>query len=951
MDTTRVSKTPPETIAVDKTTEDLSLRSAGTASAGTASDPLPSSSASPSRKLSREDEARLALEHTRITPTTARTLCLLFLLTIVSVPLIQFLAALSRPSSTPAPGRFQSKSVIPGAQELKRFEKSLEDNSVAVRWLLPRAQSTLVRLGVGNEKAYIGRDKWLIYRPDVDYVTSRGFLDSALQAQNARNGDAESALVQSDPMRAIVRFREQLAQRGIQLIVLPTPLKPMLHPEALQARYSLQETPLQNPSYTQFLREMARHKVWVCDPTARLMAAKRSTGQAQFLKTDTHWTPAAMQLAAGEVAEFIRQHITLPSIGNMGYTRQSQELSNQGDIAAMLRLADNQRFYARQQISIERIETPKGQPWKASPTADVLLMGDSFSTIFSHAAMGWGQSAGLAEHISFEMQRPLDVIAINAGGSSATRRRLRDELLRGQDRLAGKRVVIWQFAMRDLLHGDWATLDLPSTARTRPDRLLPGTHSIPSSDNASPLRMVQPNPQFLRELKAKAAGREDAQANVLRGEAGWLYHLSDVYYSTNSGFLRGNDADAPQIRALIDFKRQLGRRGIRLMVVPLPVKTMIYPEHLGLATTTHAQSDGAVAVAQNPSFARYRRALESAGISVFDPTETLLRAKAQARVPLFIPGDAHWSFEGMDTVAGALTDAIKSQIDLPSSAPVAYMRRSAPVQHTPDLWRILQRATGKRYPVKQRQTVQRVFTSQGTLWKASRQADILLMGDSFANIYSHGGPWGTAAGLSEQLSYHLQRPLDKIVIEGGGMNETREELRDRMLRDEDVLAGKRLVVYEFTSRYLMLRKWKTIRLPKVQGTSPGVAKIATNQTARSATVATPSLVRAQIKALATVPDPNSSPYPDLVMAVRLTNLQIIGSDRKNIFAGKDILVYLWGMRDHKLTDAAAWQAGQSITLRLQPWEAVQDQYGSYSRAEIGADDAAPLPQFWGEVKQ
>ena len=32
-------------------------------------------------------------------------------------------------------------------------------------------------LGAGNERVYPGRDGWLFYRPDVEYVTGRGFLD------------------------------------------------------------------------------------------------------------------------------------------------------------------------------------------------------------------------------------------------------------------------------------------------------------------------------------------------------------------------------------------------------------------------------------------------------------------------------------------------------------------------------------------------------------------------------------------------------------------------------------------------------------------------------------------------------------------------------------------------------------------------------------------------------
>ena len=49
---------------------------------------------------------------------------------------------------------------------------------------------------------------------------------------------------------------------------------------------------------------------------------------------------------------------------------------------------------------------------------------------------------------------------MNDNGAFATRRRLARELARGRDRLAGKQVVVWQFAMRELSEGDWKLVDM-----------------------------------------------------------------------------------------------------------------------------------------------------------------------------------------------------------------------------------------------------------------------------------------------------------------------------------------------------------------------------------------------------------------------------------------------------------------------------------------------------------
>ena len=58
------------------------------------------------------------------------------------------------------------------------------------------------------------------------------------------------------------------------------------------------------------------------------------------------------------------------------------------------------------------------------------------------------------------LQRPIDRIVRNDAGAHATREMLALSLGRGRDRLKGKRVVIWEFAARELSMGDWKLIDL-----------------------------------------------------------------------------------------------------------------------------------------------------------------------------------------------------------------------------------------------------------------------------------------------------------------------------------------------------------------------------------------------------------------------------------------------------------------------------------------------------------
>ncbi len=91
----------------------------------------------------------------------------------------------------------------------------------------------------------------------------------------------------------------------------------------------------------------------------------------------------------------------------------------------------------------------------------MLVLGDSFSNIYSLASLGWGDGGGFIEHLSRILDRPIDRIVQNDDGAYATRARLRQDMASGTDRLRDKRVVILQFAARELLAGDWKRIDLP----------------------------------------------------------------------------------------------------------------------------------------------------------------------------------------------------------------------------------------------------------------------------------------------------------------------------------------------------------------------------------------------------------------------------------------------------------------------------------------------------------
>jgi alginate O-acetyltransferase complex protein AlgJ len=351
--------------------------------------------------------------------------------------------------------------LLPKPNDINEYEDALEENSVVNQWILPRAQTALTAAGAGNEQAYLGRDNWLMYRPDVDYLTALGFLEPWQLQARQRAGDASTAAAQPNPLKAIIDFKQQLARRDIALLVVIAPVKASIHPEKLSARFGTGSPPLQNASFELFKTELQRNGVLVFDPAPLLKLVQREEQAPQYLETDTHWAPQAMERTAQALAAFINKQVTLPAREADSYTRRSQHVSNIGDIALMLKLPEQQSRFLPQRVLIHPVQTADGEDWYPRRNADILLLGDSFTNIYSLSGMGWGEAAGFAEQLSFALQRPLDRIAINAGGALASRQELWKELKRGRNRLRGKRLVVYQFAARDLSIGDWRIFELP----------------------------------------------------------------------------------------------------------------------------------------------------------------------------------------------------------------------------------------------------------------------------------------------------------------------------------------------------------------------------------------------------------------------------------------------------------------------------------------------------------
>ncbi len=290
-----------------------------------------------------------------------------------------------------------------------------------------------------GEKTTLDRDGWLFYTPDVQYLVEPLRFDAAERS--------------ADPVVAIVRFRDQLASRGIDLLVIPLPAKPGIYPEML----ALDPTPNGALKHTHTQRLLTRLRDRGVE-TADLLQHLESwrTQGAGYLQRDTHWSPNAARKAAEWVAAGVRTiHPELD--GSTQFTTKPISVRRRGDLVRMMGAPQLESVLPAELVHCEQvISKQSGELYHDDPHSAVLVLGDSYLRMYQTDEP---KAAGFIAHLARQLGTPVATI-VNDGGASTLVRR---QLARSPELLLGKKLVIWEFVERDIRFGaeGWQDVPLP----------------------------------------------------------------------------------------------------------------------------------------------------------------------------------------------------------------------------------------------------------------------------------------------------------------------------------------------------------------------------------------------------------------------------------------------------------------------------------------------------------
>jgi hypothetical protein len=327
-------------------------------------------------------------------------------------------------------------------------------------------------LGAGNQRVFAGREGWLYYRPDLEAIFGKGpfHIEPPSVARERHERPWQP------PLARVEDFAAQLAARGIRLVLVPVPTKPMACREGL----GLGGEVAAPPGWPALARALSEAGIEFVDLLPSF--AELDGDEARYLRQDTHWTPTAMEAAAKAVAARID-----PGAGSGDYPAETLERASRGDLVGMLDLGELAgALFQPERASLRRPAAPPGDPAEA----ELVLLGDSFVNVFEDPGLGFGVEgeesigAGFAAHLAAALGKPIRTLAINGGGASAVREAF---AALPPERFARVKSVVWVLSARDVLLPelparragiDWREVVLPdpgaasSAAASEPREIL-----------------------------------------------------------------------------------------------------------------------------------------------------------------------------------------------------------------------------------------------------------------------------------------------------------------------------------------------------------------------------------------------------------------------------------------------------------------------------------------------
>lgn len=315
------------------------------------------------------------------------------------------------------------------------------------------------------------------------------------------------------------------------------------------------------------------------------------------------------------------------------------------------------------------------------------------------------------------------------------------------------------------------------------------------------------DPEKADAFAASAETRILPQPNVRGDDASWFFLVKELRHVASGQFwtkpwaeIAANGSDP--VPSLKEFHDLLAGRGVKLLLVPIPAKAIVYPEKLD------SKFQASDAWPMTPFLDR----IKEQGIDVVDLESAFLDLRSSEKdSPLYCTQDAHYSPVAIEKIADRLATELRGDVSGQENA----FQLGDPEEMT---------ITGDQVAGSEWEgtvpgetlTVRKVLHEGVVGVEPDPESPVLLLGDSHTLVFHEGAAGGMhckGAGLADHLSQRLGLAVDLVGVRGSGMVQARKQLFYRAAAEPGFWDRKKVVIWVFSVREFTQSTDRLIAIP------------------------------------------------------------------------------------------------------------------------------------------
>ncbi|MEM7010285.1 MAG: hypothetical protein AAF585_02275 [Verrucomicrobiota bacterium] len=261
-----------------------------------------------------------------------------------------------------------------------------------------------------------------------------------------------------DPIPFMVQFQQLLADKNVELLVVPVPAKSTIYPDKLVSD-AKPGTPHETKPFFAKLKDAGLN---VLD-LEHIFAAERAAGKKMHCAHDAHFSPYACQVIAKNIIDQVRdkdwfkQQARPKKIQRFG----ELDLGIVGDLVPEDLTSKVAETLKVQYCGVEG--DGKVEPVEPDAASPILLLGDSHTLVFQEGASRGmhARAAGLLDQLQAETGFACDLVGAKGSGMKTARVNLYRKAAADPSYWTNKKLVIWCFSVREFTQSFDKLVEIP----------------------------------------------------------------------------------------------------------------------------------------------------------------------------------------------------------------------------------------------------------------------------------------------------------------------------------------------------------------------------------------------------------------------------------------------------------------------------------------------------------